>query len=705
MPPPAANAKTSIRGPLVDQEASRAPHLDGPSQRSFPRDGCNWTTRLAHAKGVWVRPPRHIDRRATLAYFFAGAALLALAVLLADAEAALGFSEGLWLQVAVLILLSAFILEVRFTSAATALANAVAVVLLSLGANAERLAAAWWLLLLLAVTSLLLNLGAYSRGATERLGAGPGRRIATKLATQIGGWRALLIPTLALSLGSFNRPFETEWAIGAGVATYALLISGLRPHEVVWALRRRPALADPSPVAGLYPPTGIIVGSGGTKGARVGDVVALSSDWGDTHALMLGPAMAGGGAAWRLFAPDLLSILPDSASSAGLDEVVISRTDVVPPDLAAAAEELAQPGASCAGVLGERSNVRELSMDALPGTALSVGEVVWTRSERGRCYWQVSDASVERSTWSGDTRRAVRATASQIGLWNPDRMGFEVDPHAPIPDALVFRSGELPADVELDPEAGHRIGCLVGSGFPVLLDLPRLGRQHSAILGTTGTGKTHLAFGLVTGHLAAGSKVVCVDLTGQYSARFPSAPVLRSSGDVLTFYADPDADLAVLTPEGTNPIVVLNAVARALLRACHSQGPLEPTASARCVVVVDEAHNFIPETFVINDWDHKAKAQDTSMVLMESRKFGLGFALISQRTAMVTKSALSQCNTVFAFQAVDQTGLDYLEGLCGRTLARSLPTLPHRTAIVMGQALTSNTPIVAYVDQAEVVVH
>lgn len=89
---------------------------------------------------------------------------------------------------------------------------------------------------------------------------------------------------------------------------------------------------------------------------------------------------------------------------------------------------------------------------------------------------------------------------------------------------------------------------------------------------------------------------------------------------------------------------------------------------------------------------------------MESRKFGLGFVLVSQRTAMVTKSALSQCNTVFAFQAVDQTGLDYIEGLCGRALARSLPTLPHRTAVVMGQALTSNAPVVVFTDDADVAV-
>jgi hypothetical protein len=191
----------------------------------------------------------------------------------------------------------------------------------------------------------------------------------------------------------------------------------------------------------------------------------------------------------------------------------------------------------------------------------------------------------------------------------------------------------------------------------------------------------------------------------------------RSSADVvlcsyvLNVIEDPTERLEVLTEvhrlaRQVAVVAVRTTAERALMEGAtrHGDGWIT-TKNTFQTLVVDEAHNFIPETFVINDWEHKAKAQDTSMVLMESRKFGLGFSLISQRTAMVTKSALSQCNTVFAFQAVDQTGLDYLEGLCGRTLSRSLPTLPHRTTIAMGQALTSNAPVVALVDEADVVVH
>ncbi len=129
-----------------------------------------------------------------------------------------------------------------------------------------------------------------------------------------------------------------------------------------------------------------------------------------------------------------------------------------------------------------------------------------------------------------------------------------------------------------------------------------------------------------------------------------------------------------------------------------------PNDPAKCVLVLEEAHNFIPETFVIDSFPLKAKAQDTSRVMMESRKFGLGFIVVSQRTAMVTKSALSQCNTVFAFQAFDQTGLDYLAGICGPRLASQIPLLQPRTALVMGRALPGGAPLIVSVNDAAVIV-
>jgi DNA helicase HerA-like ATPase len=226
-----------------------------------------------------------------------------------------------------------------------------------------------------------------------------------------------------------------------------------------------------------------------------------------------------------------------------------------------------------------------------------------------------------------------------------------------------------------------------------------LSLHHFAILGTTGTGKTHLAFAVVDALAAIGTRVICVDTTGQYGRRFTAAPRITID-DAPGFAANAGGGIAILDL-GENLIVQGNRLATKLFDWAKSSGQaVDPDLPAKCVVLLEEAQNVVPEGFVVDDWNLKAKAQDTSLKIMESRKYALGFAILSQRTAMVTKSALSQCNTLFAFQAVDQTGLDYFEGLCGSTLARSVPTLPPQTAIAMGRALTSNRPIITRIEDA-----
>lgn len=636
-------------------------------------------------------------RRAGILYFVFGAAILGVGVPLAGAEAGLGFSTGLWLQFSLLILVSAFLLETRFTSGGTAVTNAVAVLLMGLGADPSALEQWWWALIVLAASSLAVNLLSYGTRAHAKASSAKVLE-ARRVAVRLGSWKALLVPGLALSAATFNTPFGREWALATIVAGYTFLVFGVRPHEVFQAFSRRPTETGAVTVSAIFPPTGILIGAEGAWQLQPGQVVGLGSDWGDADALILQPTVTSGGAGWWLACPDLRTLLPRDGSSDGLREVVIRDSASSPGGpLALEAAELSGGGTSCAGLRAEGSTVQTLKLDLIPDTPLAIGDVVWTLVDGQRCYWQLADATVERVAWGGDARRSIRATASQIGLWREDIYRFDSVALTPAPDELVFRGPVAGVSDTADFGKHIRVGSLVGTGFPILIDPVRLGRHHSAILGTTGTGKTHLAFALVEALANSKSKVICVDLTGQYQRRFPTAKALANPGDVVDFINDIDSQVGVLSPGNANPIEVMNKVARSALSACKLLGPLAPNAIARCVIVVDEAHNFVPETFVISNWDLKAMAQDTSMVLMESRKFGLGFSLVSQRTAMVTKSALSQCNTVFAFQAVDQTGLDYLEGLCGRALARTLPVLPHRTAIMMGQAVMSGAPLVGVV--------
>jgi uncharacterized protein len=644
------------------------------------------------------------DRRAHVLYAVVGAALAVALALGTDAEVALSLSEGLWFELLIFVVIAAFLMEPNYSGGQAAAANSVAVFFISISVDRTPHDDWWSALMLLSIAGFSLSLLGYvlrDPGTPKEASKNRGARASTQLAGVLGSWRSVLLACLALTLATFNTPFGDEWRISLVVTLFCLFASRVQPHRIVAAMRGVSPLDADGVVADVYPPfEAVVLATGDGFAPPVGSVLRISGSRGDALALVTAEVSHRGARAWRTYVPDLGSALPDG-SAGDRDLQVAPAVDDV--GLAEEREELQTPGTALLGTLTEGTAIRSAVVELLPSAETELGSVVWTRRGPSRTLWQVADATLERTAWSGDTRRSTRVHATQIGQWRDDLCAFVADTRSPTPASVVF-AGELVAP-QLDdlPPNSLRIGSLPTSPFPVYIDLAQLSRTHAAILGTTGTGKTHLAFALAEALQNLGVKIICVDLTGQYQQRFPKAVAASSASAVRTFLEGDDW-VAICSPAHGTAINTANAVARTAYDWAAAQGAPSPGAPARCVVLLEEAQNFIPEAFVVNDWDLKAKAQDTSLVVMESRKFGVGFIVVSQRTAMVTKSALSQCNTVFAFQAVDHTGLDYLEGLCGPTLIRGVPTLPHRTAIVMGSALRSAAPLITHLDDARVVI-
>jgi hypothetical protein len=88
----------------------------------------------------------------------------------------------------------------------------------------------------------------------------------------------------------------------------------------------------------------------------------------------------------------------------------------------------------------------------------------------------------------------------------------------------------------------------------------------------------------------------------------------------------------------------------------------------------------------------------TARVILQGRKYGMGCLLVTQRTANVTKTILNQCNTIFALQSFDQTGLDFLRNYMGEAYSHAISTLPSRHAILVGKASSSLRPILFRID-------
>lgn len=116
------------------------------------------------------------------------------------------------------------------------------------------------------------------------------------------------------------------------------------------------------------------------------------------------------------------------------------------------------------------------------------------------------------------------------------------------------------------------------------------------------------------------------------------------------------------------------------------------------LIVLEEAHTLVPETTSLGDLGdygaNKALVNKIGQIALQGRKYGVGFMVIAQRTANVSKTVLTQCNTVICFQAFDETSFAFLGNYLGKDLARVLPHLKQYHAVVAGKAMKSSVPMI-----------
>ena len=120
-------------------------------------------------------------------------------------------------------------------------------------------------------------------------------------------------------------------------------------------------------------------------------------------------------------------------------------------------------------------------------------------------------------------------------------------------------------------------------------------------------------------------------------------------------------------------------------------------------LVLEEAHTIVPETGFLGDLGDygstKALVNKMSQIALQGRKYGVGLMVIAQRTANVSKTVLTQCNTIICFQAFDETSFTFIGNYIGKDLVQTLPNLKKYHAIVTGKAIKSKIPMIVNLER------
>jgi DNA helicase HerA-like ATPase len=117
------------------------------------------------------------------------------------------------------------------------------------------------------------------------------------------------------------------------------------------------------------------------------------------------------------------------------------------------------------------------------------------------------------------------------------------------------------------------------------------------------------------------------------------------------------------------------------------------------LLVVEEAHTVMPEanTMGLGDFDSRGLVAKIAQVALQGRKYLVGLLVIAQRTATVSKTVLTQCNTVVSFSCFDDTSLNFLGNCFGATHTSAIPNLQSLQAVIFGKGVNSQRPIIVQI--------
>ncbi len=400
------------------------------------------------------------------------------------------------------------------------------------------------------------------------------------------------------------------------------------------------------------------------------------------------------------------------------------------------------------GFVAEDSLIGRIRFEVKRDAACSDGSLIWCRINGQKVYYQISAGTTLEEGIDGDKHGYQVAMASQLGTL--DVNGFHKYDWLPNMNTPVFTMVEGVLDTGLDevPDDCLSYGVLPSSNIPVVGNFIENLNCHTAILGVTGSGKTELAFDMIRHAVDKNTKVICIDLTAQYQGRLSDLnPVdlsivgqtavnlgaklfdvetgaygageekkaLKSFSDELR--NDVDANLRAFLQNENAQLGLIQ-----LQEISNSQASIYITeiymscllniakesfgGEERILVVVEEAHTVMPEsaTMGVSDFASKGLIARISQIALQGRKYNVGLMVLAQRTANVSKTVLTQCNSIISFSCYDDTSINFLKNMFGSAMAEAIPNLKKLQAVVFGKIVNSERPVVVeipYVPEKE----
>ncbi len=393
------------------------------------------------------------------------------------------------------------------------------------------------------------------------------------------------------------------------------------------------------------------------------------------------------------------------------------------------------------GIVTEHSTIQKIRFIYNSRNPIQEGQLleVIIGNNNVHVFYQIINATtrIEQLENKNETGLII-GEAIQLGTWSNENANFEIFGWVPEINTPVYLSKSID-NVNISNEE-FQIGAIPNTNFPVIINKNLALTHHTAIIGVTGTGKSLFSRNLIREFLNDNTiKVICIDFTGEYKGKFSNyIPIqivsqndekklyekiewsinelekfgnqqdknkLKENDDEIRlilnnslekFLKDNNSNISIIElPDVSNTSCILEYTRR-LFKEIFNIAKLNNCFGHKVCIVLEEAHTVIPEwNFTgVSEKSAQPLLNSIAQIALQGRKYNVGLLVIAQRTANVSKTILTQCNTIISFQIFDKTSSDFLSNYFGENIANILPTLKFRQAIVAGKALKSNVPMI-----------
>lgn len=388
------------------------------------------------------------------------------------------------------------------------------------------------------------------------------------------------------------------------------------------------------------------------------------------------------------------------------------------------------------GFIREDSEIANIQFEAIKNCKCHDGMLIWCNVNGKRIYYQLTNGITFEENLEGDRHGFHIGLAAQLGELD-EAQGFLKFDWVPSMNSPVFCYKNPEQAQQNIPQVGQfNYGKIPYSNINVNGNFIKSYNHHTAILGVTGSGKTELAFDLIRHSVNNGIKVICVDLTSQYKGRMTDLSpedlsidngvaddlsemlfdaetgaygggtekkALSKFSDTLTeditkritTFLTNDNRLGLIQLEEISNTKATLWITQIYLSCLLNYARKNLGGCPKILVVLEEAHTVIPEasTMGLGDFDSKGLVGKISQIALQGRKYGVGLLVLAQRTATVSKTVLTQCNTVVSFAGYDDTSMNFLRNIIGDNYVKMIPNLRPLQAVIFGKGVNSQRPI------------